>query len=82
MYFSYVSYRPHIFNLKSFHLPKIWLSTVLPSSPKQALLASNGFVNCTKAYPLCIDIPAKQRTLARARYKKSYKYSKQQLFAV
>lgn len=31
------------------YLPSIWLRTVRPSSPRQALRASKGFVNCTNA---------------------------------
>lgn len=41
--------------------PRVWLRIFRPSSPRQAFRASNGFVNCTKAYPLCIEMPAKNR---------------------
>lgn len=50
-------------NIIIFNLPNTWLRTVRPSSPKQALLASKGFVNCTKAYPLCIDIPVNKKDI-------------------
>lgn len=43
------------------NLPKTWLRTVLPSSPWHAFLASNGFVNWTNAYPLCIEIPVNEK---------------------
>lgn len=40
-----------------FNLPRICPATVRPSSPRMAFLASYVSVNCTKAYPLCMEIP-------------------------
>ena len=52
----------HIPSLKNEKkLPRIWFKSKRPFSPWQAFRASDGFVNCTKAYPLCIDIPVKSK---------------------
>lgn len=42
-------------------LPNVCPNTVRPSSPKQALRASNGFVNWINANPLCIDMPENEK---------------------